>query len=187
MAKIRLVPEGDLLDTATVAGAALAEAFGYHGTGSPIGQLDDAPVGTRYTDDAATDGAVEWVRYPDGWRVEVGDTGWIDLSPAAGSINNHPGINVRVRRTGHTVHAQVYETSTGVAGSGVTTILNLPTGWKPTGPGVVTGAVIDGVTGAVLPAAVYVTPAAVLRLSRAPSSSHSASLTWAAEASWPNI
>lgn len=53
------------------------------GTGSPEG-VHAAPVGTVYTDEDATSGAVEWTKFAGtdttGWRVTKGDTGWRDVS-----------------------------------------------------------------------------------------------------------
>ena len=47
------------------------------GTGFPEGVVT-APVGTRYTDTAATNGAIEWIKATGtgatGWRVTYGDT-----------------------------------------------------------------------------------------------------------------
>lgn len=82
------------------------------GTGFPT---IAAPVGTRYIDSAATNGAVEWIKAAgtgtSGWKVVYGDTGWRDLSqylvngaakggaaaPAGG------GEAIRIRRSGDTV------------------------------------------------------------------------------------
>lgn len=51
----------------------------FAGTGSPEGRVT-APVGTIYTDTAATNGAIRWIKTSGtgntGWRVEYGDTGW---------------------------------------------------------------------------------------------------------------
>lgn len=53
------------------------------GTGFPEGVVS-APVGSRYVDTAATNGAVEWIKASgsgsSGWRVAYGDTGWRDIS-----------------------------------------------------------------------------------------------------------
>lgn len=52
------------------------------GTGFPEGVVS-APVGSRYVDTAATNGAVEWVKASGtgntGWRVVYGDTGWRNI------------------------------------------------------------------------------------------------------------
>ena len=51
----------------------------FAGTGSPEGKVA-APVGSVYTDSAATNGAIRWIKTSGtgntGWRVEYGDTGW---------------------------------------------------------------------------------------------------------------
>ena len=53
------------------------------GQGTPEGRVT-APVGSIYTDSAATNGAIRWVKASGtgstGWRVEYGDTGWRNLS-----------------------------------------------------------------------------------------------------------
>ena len=55
----------------------------FAGTGSPEGKVA-APVGSIYTDTAATNGAIRWIKASGtgstGWRVEYGDTGWRDIS-----------------------------------------------------------------------------------------------------------
>ena len=52
--------------------------LGYRGTGSPEGKVT-APVGSVYTDSAATNGAIRWIKASGtgntGWRAEYGDTG----------------------------------------------------------------------------------------------------------------
>ena len=58
--------------------------LGYRGTGSPEGKVA-APAGSVYTDTAATNGAIRWIKTSGtgntGWRVEYGDTGWRDITP----------------------------------------------------------------------------------------------------------
>ena len=55
----------------------------FTGTGSPEGKVA-APVGSVYTDSAATNGAIRWIKTSGtgntGWRVEYGDTGWRDIT-----------------------------------------------------------------------------------------------------------
>lgn len=55
------------------------EAISRSGIGSPDGVVV-APIGSRYTDTAATSGAITWIKASRsdayGWRVDVGDTGW---------------------------------------------------------------------------------------------------------------
>ena len=52
------------------------------GSGSPEGNVS-APVGSIYTDSAATAGAVRWIKASGtgttGWRVDWGDTGWRNI------------------------------------------------------------------------------------------------------------
>lgn len=67
------------------------------GTGSPEGVVT-APVGTEWTDIAATNGAIKWIKSTGtgntGWTVSVGDTGWRKTVAwtngviTAGSMNN---------------------------------------------------------------------------------------------------
>jgi hypothetical protein len=70
------------------------------GTGFPEGSVT-APVGTRYIDTAATNGAVEWIKASGsgntGWKVVYGDTGWRDLTGTA--INGWTGT-LKARRVG---------------------------------------------------------------------------------------
>ena len=87
----------------------------FAGTGSPEGRVT-APVGTIYTDTAATNGAIRWVKSSGtgttGWRVEYGDTGWrvltLDIMPSGG---------IQIRRINSTVHV--------FAGSGTYRTFNL--------------------------------------------------------------
>src|SRR5699024_1181871 len=55
------------------------------GTGSPEGKVS-APVGSIYTDSAATNGAIRWIKSSGagntGWMVEYGYTGWRNLRSA---------------------------------------------------------------------------------------------------------
>src|SRR5699024_4001105 len=55
----------------------------YAGTGSPEGKVS-APVGSIYTDTAATNGAIRWIKSSGtgntGWLVECGNTGIRDIS-----------------------------------------------------------------------------------------------------------
>ena len=55
----------------------------FTGSGSPEGKIV-APVGSVYTDSAATTGAIRWIKTSGtgatGWRVEYGDTGWRDIT-----------------------------------------------------------------------------------------------------------
>lgn len=99
------------------------------GTGSPEGKVT-ASVGSVYTDTAATNGAIRWIKTSGtgsaGWVVEYGNTGWRDITSLieSGRINFGSGGYVRVRRTplyveyafnGATVAAlgNIYSTPTG--------------------------------------------------------------------------
>ena len=74
------------------------------GGGSPEGKVA-APVGSAYTDSAATNGAIRWIKTSGagstGWRVEYGDTGWRDISDNidTNTLDIESGGHVRIRRT----------------------------------------------------------------------------------------
>ena len=83
--------------------------LGYRGTGSPEGKVA-APVGSTYTDSAATNGAIRWVKSSGtgntGWRVEYGDTGWRDITAlitSSPAIIMGTGAKIAIRRTGGSV------------------------------------------------------------------------------------
>lgn len=63
--------------------------LGYRGTGFPEGRVT-APVGSIYTDQAATGGAIRWIKKSGtgatGWAVEYGDTGWRNITSLATNI-----------------------------------------------------------------------------------------------------
>ena len=103
------------------------------GTGSPEGVVT-APVGSTWTDTAATTGAITWIKASGtgntGWSVQYGDTGWRDLTSllvvdATRSLYQAP----RMRRVGERVYfAGVW------ANSGTPfrqALLTLPTGFRP--------------------------------------------------------
>ena len=97
-----------------------------------------APVGTRYTDTAATAGAVEWIKATGsgntGWVVAVGDTGVRDLSGllATGWTS---ASKVYAHRIGNTVTLSVYGYARAdAAASGNYTLLTLPQGVRPAIP-----------------------------------------------------
>ena len=74
------------------------------GAGSPEGKFT-APVGSTYTDTAATNGAIRWIKTSGtgatGWRVEYGDTGWRDVTSLL--LNGWNATRVRIRRQNNTV------------------------------------------------------------------------------------
>lgn len=108
---------------------AAVDAFNiYEGTGSPDGKIE-APVGSVYTDSAATNGAVRWVKSSGtgstGWRVQYGDTGWRNISPL---LSNGWGGNVYVRRINASIELRVE----GLIRSDTSnTIMSFPTGFLP--------------------------------------------------------
>lgn len=104
------------------------------GTGSPEGVVT-APVGTTYTDTAATLGAIEWTKWTGagntGWRVTKGDTGpkrldslltngWTAVAPT----NYGPWV----RRSGNVVTLSGYVNWSSRTG---TAFLTLPLGYRP--------------------------------------------------------
>ena len=111
-----------------------AAAFSiYTGTGFPEGKVA-APVGSVYTDSAATNGAIRWIKASGtgntGWRVEYGDTGWRDLTHLlsdAWSVSS--GGYVRIRRSYNTVMV-AFKGLQSTAGSNGNTV-ELPVGFRP--------------------------------------------------------
>lgn len=89
---------------AEAAADAITAAFP-RGTGSPEGVVT-ASVGTRYTDTAATTGAILWVKTTGtgntGWKVAYGDTGWRDIA-VSGAVAGFTVLGARIRRVGNTV------------------------------------------------------------------------------------
>lgn len=141
----------------------IAEEFG---TGSPEGVIT-APVGTRYTDTAATNGAVEWIKFSGagntGWRVVYGDTGrravfsWTagvqDGSNQIGVLNTAGGLALAgtlicyMSRINQSVWLSIPSGTPNTMSTTVTTAVNLfasgglPTGFRPTGPNLVGGGI----------------------------------------------
>ena len=74
-------------------------AFELRGTGFPEGVVT-ASVGTYYTDTAATNGAIRWVKASGtgttGWRVTYGDTGWRDITAVLQAHAPSAGITGKV-------------------------------------------------------------------------------------------
>ena len=105
--------------------------LGYRGIGSPEGKVA-APVGSVYTDTAATNGAIRWVKTSGtgttGWRVEYGDTGLRDISSL---LTNATGA-VTIARIGQVVYLEVNDVRpTKELGSGSTYLGDLPVGFRP--------------------------------------------------------
>ena len=93
--------------------------LGYRGTGSPEGKIT-APVGSIYTDLAATNGAIRWVKASGtgstGWRVEYGDTGWRDISSSIANrstpIEFAAEAGIYIRRVQDTVQYRIFGDTT---------------------------------------------------------------------------
>lgn len=99
------------------------------GTGSPEG-VYAAPVGTKFTDTAATNGALVWVKATGtgstGWRVQNGDTGWRNVS--ASLVNGWAG-EVYLRRIGSTVFQRIEGLNPSAATS-ATYLTGAPSGFQ---------------------------------------------------------
>lgn len=100
-------------------------AFEKRGTGFPEGAVT-APVGTYYTDTAATSGAIRWVKASGtgntGWRVVFGDTGWrnvANLLTAGLAVSTAAGV-CRIRRINDTIY---FEFKLDVTVAGVSNVL----------------------------------------------------------------
>lgn len=96
------------------------------GTGSPEGAIA-APVGSRYVDTAATNGAIEWIKATGagntGWKVMYGDTGWRNIS--ASLMNGWTGT-VMLRRYNDGVELNLFNLAVGTG----TQLLSIPLGFR---------------------------------------------------------
>ena len=107
------------------------DTYEIRGTGMPEYSVK-ANVGTYYTDTAATNGAIRWIKASGsgktGWKVVYGDTGWRSV-PQILSTSMKASV-VKVRRINNTVY--LYAALTGWAynwnGGGAGT---LPDGLRP--------------------------------------------------------
>ena len=107
------------------------DTYEIRGTGMPEYRVK-ASVGTYYTDTAATNGAIRWIKASGsdktGWKVVYGDTGWRSV-PQILSTSMKASV-VKVRRINNTVY--LYAALTGWAynwnGGGTGT---LPDGLRP--------------------------------------------------------
>jgi hypothetical protein len=89
-----------------------------------------------YTDTAATNGAIRWIKATGsgntGWKVEYGDTGWRNLN--ATSLSNGWAYYVsyfRMRRVNQDVHLGMYLDATSATSDTVGTSI-IPTGFRTT-------------------------------------------------------
>lgn len=122
----------------TTVQTALAGAQLYSGTGFPNGVVT-APVGSIYTDTAATAGAIRWIKTSGtgntGWKVEYGDTGFRNV---AGLLENGwtSGPLLLLRRTGDIVRLGAsYNTSLKGDQATGNRFITLPQGFKITPSG----------------------------------------------------
>jgi hypothetical protein len=76
------------------------------GNGMPNGKIL-APVGSTYIDRDATNGAIRWIKKTggnsvNGWAVDYGDTGWLNITPNPLPANI-ASTTIKVRRCGDVV------------------------------------------------------------------------------------
>jgi hypothetical protein len=106
------------------------------GNGSPEGVVT-APVGTKYIDLLATNGAIEWIKATGagatGWRVTFGDTGWRNIS----TFMLDPWLSgtwwAYIRRVGDVAFLQASANSS--AGATTSKLFDIPAGFRPNGAG----------------------------------------------------
>ena len=109
------------------------------GTGSPEGAVT-APVGSKYTDKNATNGAVEWVKTAGlgstGWKVTYGDTGWRRLPVETTEAAQAPSAHYfDIRRVNGRVYVRIRLVAAGAtigkprSGYVISSLMTLPTGF----------------------------------------------------------
>ena len=129
----------DAMDAAALSAAAFSI---YTGTGSPEGNVS-APVGSIYTDSAATNGAIRWIKTSGtgntGWVVEYGDTGW-RLIP---NRNETQEGQIYIRRVVDTCFIRVSKYLD--PGNYAKHIATIPTGFRP--EGLIYGLIVDSGAG----------------------------------------
>ena len=95
------------------------DTYEIRGTGMPEGNVK-ASVGTYYTDTAATNGAIRWIKASGsdktGWKVVYGDTGWRSV-PQILSTSMKASV-VKVRRINNTVYLYAALTGWGYSWNG---------------------------------------------------------------------
>ena len=115
----------DAMEAAALSAAAFSI---YTGTGSPERRVA-APVGSIYTDSAATNGAIRWIKTSGaentGWKVEYGDTGWRNISSEV--IEPWSG-NVYMKRNFNTVEIRFEGV---VRGANTYDVMNIASGFRP--------------------------------------------------------
>ena len=106
------------------------DTYEIRGTGMPEGNVK-ADIGTYYTDTAATNGAIRWIKTrgsdKTGWKVVYGDTGWRSV-PQILSTSMKASV-VKIRRINNTVYlyAAITGWGSGWNGGGAA----LPDGLRP--------------------------------------------------------
>lgn len=108
----------------------LDDRLPYLGTGSPDGKVA-ASVGAAYVDEAATSGAIRWIKTSGtgntGWQVEWGDTGW-RLLP---NRNEEQSGQIYIRRVMNTCFIRV--SSYLDPGNYARHMATIPSGFRPAG------------------------------------------------------
>ena len=108
----------------------LDDRLPYSGTGSPDGKVA-ASVGAAYVDEAATSGAIRWIKTSGtgntGWQVEWGDTGW-RLLP---NRNTEQSGEIYIRRVMNTCFIRV--SSYLDPGDYARHMATIPSGFRPAG------------------------------------------------------
>jgi len=104
------------------------------GTGSPEGVVT-APVGSMWTDEAATTGAIRWIKASGagntGWVVEYGNTGIRNIAATATPHVNTTLTYLQVQRQGTAVTLMYYQATSSLV-SDVLMFDALPVGFRPT-------------------------------------------------------
>ncbi len=105
------------------------------GTGSPESVVT-APVGSTWTDTAATNGAIQWIKATGtgntGWVVQYGDTGARNVTSLKNVIGTLTLTTLQVRRIGPLVSMAIDFADSQTNPSSVA-LFTLPSGFKPTG------------------------------------------------------
>ena len=100
------------------------------GSGSPEGKVA-APVGSIYTDTAATNGAIRWIKASGtgsaGWKVEYGDTGWRDITSLISEVASG---TVRVMRNNGISYISFSSTVFSTTSSGLNISRMIPSGFR---------------------------------------------------------
>ena len=107
----------------------------FAGAGSPERKVA-APVGSIYTDTAATNGAIRWIKTSGtgstGWRVEYGYTGGRKISDAFSHLTSASSRHISIARHGNMVdlvlHNVVFDLGEVPKW---TSIITIPAGFRP--------------------------------------------------------